>query len=240
MPRNCIDRDGIPTGCRLHKTMRRSTCCLQKIIAVLEKQTGSNMKKIWQTLALLLFLVGLPLGSWYYLREGYNFRKALFDDLRDLGQVPPIGLTDSRDSLIRLDEIADKVLILSELGSEDTLSMRLLHGVADQFAPSGAVVFALFGKDSLATAALQHYFRDQTETHPDMFLFFSGGEELLQALPLPERNGRHAALADTAHTLRRVYDLHAAGEVNRLVEQLTIVIPGKRTAKPTLKRSAEK
>lgn len=198
------------------------------------------MKKIWQTLALLLFLVGLPLGSWYYLREGYNFRKALFDDLQNLGQTPAAGLVDVRDSLIRLNEIADKVLILSELGSGDTLSMRLLHGVADQFGPSQAVVFALFGKDSAATLALQNYFREQSETYPDMFLYFSGGEEVLQALPLPQRNGRYVALADTAHTLRRVYDLHEKGEVNRLVEHLTIVIPGKRSAKPILKRSAEK
>lgn len=224
-------------------------CCFllvhsRKSRTALENRSGLNRKKILQTLALLLFLVGLPLGSWYYLREGYNYRKALLDDLGQMGQVPQMSATDIRDSLISMENLRGKVLVLGAIAVGDQTAIEAIRGLSDQFAESRAVVFALFGNDAEATRQLGEAYRKQEEAYPGMFLFFPGGNpesaSLLESLPFPEGRGRYVALADTSHTIRRVYDLGSPAEVKRLVEHLTIVIPGKRTPKPVVKREIEK
>ncbi len=44
-------------------------------------------KKIWQTLVLLALLVGFPLISWLYLRDGINFRIQTIQDLHPKTQI---------------------------------------------------------------------------------------------------------------------------------------------------------
>jgi len=224
--------------------MQHSACCFLKIYILLEKQPNLNRKGVLQALILTLFLIGLPLGSWYYLREGYNYRRALLDDLGQMGQVPPVTATDIRDSLIGFEDLRGKALVLAPLSPTDTLALRILHNISDQFAESRAVVFAFLSKDKEETLRVEADFREQIGQYPGMFFFLPGGspavESLLQALPFPEKRGSFVVLADTSHAIRRVYDLGSEKDVRRLVEHLTVVIPGKRTAKPIVVREIEK
>lgn len=210
----------------------------------MEKQPGLKRKKILQTLALLLFLAGLPIGSWYYLSEGYNYRKALLDDLGQLGQIPQATLIDARDSIISTESLRGKALVIGALNTGDPEATRAIRGLSDQFAESRAVVFALFGSDAESARQMADAFRDMEASYPGMFLFLAAdnpeNQAVLSALPFPEKQGRYVALADTSLALRRVYDLGNPAEVKRLVEHLVIIIPGKRTPKPVLVRETEK
>ncbi len=192
----------------------------------------------------MLFLVGLPLGSWYYLREGYQYRKALLDDLRQLGKVAPVEVTDVRDSLVAFGALQGKVLVVGPVDPDNATAVQALQGLSDQFGESGAVAFALIGKNPSAAGQLEDLFAGQEEKHPGMYFFIpanaAGADALLQSLSFSEWNGHTVALADTSLMIRRTYDLTLGEDVKRLVEHLTIVIPSKRTPKPVVKRAPEK
>ncbi len=192
----------------------------------------------------MLFLVGLPLGSWYYLREGYIYRKALLDDLRQLGQIPAVEVMGTGDTLVSFETLKGKALVIGPVDAEDAGLLKALRSIGDQFAESGAVVFALFGKDAAAAGQLEDAFREPRSRNPDMFLFFAGDTPdagaMLSALPLQHQGGHSVVLADTDLVVRRAYDLTQQEEIRRLVEHLTIVIPSKRTPKPVVKRQTER
>ncbi len=198
-----------------------------------------NRKNIIQTLVLLLLLAGLPIGSWYYLREGYNYRKTIMDQLQTLGQLPSVELPDHRDSLIRFTDFRGKALVVADIKAGDDAALETLRNIGDQFAESSAVCIAVLSPDA---AAMQAPFQSASEMHPGLFHVLqtesAQAEQLRKALPFTGQ--ANVALADTSLVVRQVYDLNNAQDIRRLIEHLVIVIPSKRTPKPVLKRPTEK
>ncbi len=200
-----------------------------------------SRKHIVQTIALLLLLAVLPIGSWYYLREGYRYRKALLDDLQQLGQLPDVAVPNAQDSLVRLHDFRGKVVLLGMLKPEDEASFKVLQRVGQQFEESGYVHILLMGED--ASKAKQ--WQAQLAAVPNRASFTSlamntaSAQILPDALPESMQWGM-AALADTSLTIRRVYRLDQPEDQKRLVEHLATVIPPKRSPKPVVKRTVEK
>lgn len=190
---------------------------------------------------LLLLLAGLPIGSWYYLREGYNYRKNIMDQLQNLGSLPDVELSDHRDSLIRFGDFRGKALVLADIEAGDAAALEALRNIGDQFAESGAVSIAVLAPDAYAVA-MQAAFQSVVQEQPGLFHVFKNGSEQAQQLRknLPLAGSANVALADTSLAVRQVYDLANTQDVRRLIEHLVIVIPSKRTPKPVLKRPAEK
>lgn len=200
-----------------------------------------NRKNIIQTIVLLLLLAGLPLGSWYYLREGYNYRKTLINQLQPLGQLYVVELPDSRDSLIRFDDFRGKALVVADIGSGNTSAMETLRSIGEQFAESRAVSVAMLIPSEEAASA-QDFFQPAMEEHPGLFYILKGDvagvEKLRQSLSFSGET--NVALADSSLTVRQVYQIGDEKDIRRLIEHLVIVIPPKRSPKPTMKRSIEK
>jgi len=200
-----------------------------------------NRKNVTQTLVLLLLLAGLPLGSWYYLNKGYNYRKTRMDQLQNLSSLPAVELPDHRDSLIRLDDFRGKALVLADIEATDAAALEALRNIGDQFAESGAVSIAVLAPDADATA-MQAPFQAATQERPGLFhVLKNGSEQAAQLRKNMSLSGTaNVALADTSLMVRQVYDLSNAQDIRRLVDHLVIVIPSKRSPKPVLKRPTEK
>lgn len=200
--------------------------------------------KIWQTLALLVFLAGLPLGSWYYLREGYQYRKSIIDDLRELGELPDLPLSDFRDSIVDKTMLEEKVFVVSRLENTNTPRQKVIEGLSDQFSESGMVSFVVICPDS-STSELVHSILKKRESYKEaLFLIFaesdSTSKDFLVALPSEVQSGQFVLLADSKRQIRRLYEVESAKDLQRLVEHIAIVIPPKRSPKPVLKREIEK
>ena len=45
------------------------------------------MRKFTVAVVLLIVLVGLPIGSWYYLQTGFNYRKEALEYLKPKGEI---------------------------------------------------------------------------------------------------------------------------------------------------------
>ena len=52
-----------------------------------QEQVASTSRKVLTTIALFMFLVGLPLGSYVYLKKGYEYQKEAMRDLRKENQM---------------------------------------------------------------------------------------------------------------------------------------------------------
>jgi hypothetical protein len=200
--------------------------------------------KIWQTLALLVFLVGMPLGSWYYLREGYQYRKSILDDLRQLGELPGLPASDFRDTLLNDGVIGDKVLVVAKVDDTNAPITKVLGGLSDQFAESRMVSFVLICPDSEKAALLLDVFEKSAHYRSDLFILIAASDssvnEFIGALPDEIQSGQSVLLADANRQIRRLYRVEEKSELKRLVEHIAIVIPAKRSPKPVLKREIEK
>lgn len=47
-----------------------------------------NRRGLFQLVMLLLILVGLPFGSYVYLKKGYDYRKDMMSNMKDMGPLP--------------------------------------------------------------------------------------------------------------------------------------------------------
>lgn len=75
--------------------------------------TFMSKRKILGALGLLLFIIILPAGSWYYLQTGLNYRKAAAKELTPKGTFSialPEGKGDRKINVICLDEKGDQHL----------------------------------------------------------------------------------------------------------------------------------
>lgn len=200
-----------------------------------------SKKHIVQTIALLLLLAVLPIGSWYYLREGYRYRKALLDDLQQLGQIPDLAVLNAQDSLIRLHDFKGKVVVLGMLKPEDEASFKVLQSVGQQFAESGYAHILLMSEDAEQARQWQSQLADAPNgaLFTPLSMHTASPQTLPEALPKGMQWGM-AALADTSLTIRRLYRLNQPEDQKRLVEHLATVIPPKRSPKPVVKRTVEK
>ena len=62
-----------------------------------------NIKKIIQFIALGVILIGFPLGSWYYLNEGYKERKGALDQMKYEIPLPEFQKTSQKGVLSKSD-----------------------------------------------------------------------------------------------------------------------------------------
>lgn len=103
------------------------------------------LRIVLQTLALLLFLVVLPFGSWYYLKNGMDYRVSTMSDLKQYGKMPAFFYTTFADTTFDNAAIKDKIVVANLLDLQNT-SMRqnfgtILQRLHDQFKGREDVLF---------------------------------------------------------------------------------------------------
>ena len=89
-----------------------------------------------QLAILVLFIIFMPLGSWYYLQSGFNYHGDLMSELKDYGKVPEFALkTQDNDTLTNLD-LDGKFAVASFYNGERNsaaLSMDYARRILGQF-----------------------------------------------------------------------------------------------------------
>jgi hypothetical protein len=216
-----------------------------------------SRRQILQALAMLLFLVALPLGSWYYLSTGLNYRREILGDLSDHGRIPAFVLSTDTEDTLRREDLEGKLVVASFFGmAGDSLPhiygahLEKLH---DQFDDRDDIVFlqhVVVGDTSsfeqARSFAVNYGLYDPGQSY---FLFDEPAavERLArEGYRLPAENGAalaqnpYIALADTALTIRRYYDVRRLEDVQRLVEHIALLLPREKEEDPVLKREKER
>ena len=182
-------------------------------------QQASRRKRVIQFTLLGLLLIVAPVGSYLYLKAGYDYRLASLNEFGELGAFGDL-VTDAG-------QVADgevRLLYTVPPSADDSVaqSIRLLH---DAFSQQDFVEFvglrgASSGGDILA-AQPQSLVLPQGAYRAAALANAGARDPFCESVPVAQR----ALVVDTAGTVRRCYDLHLGRDVNRIVEQLNILVP---------------
>lgn len=201
-----------------------------------------------QIAGLLLFLVILPAGSWYYLQSGYNHRKASLAELQQLGTVSAFELADQNGDTFYSEDMQKRVVIAGFLPEEvesQTRWAERLHKLHEQFDERNDILFLLFADSaSLNNPGAFLLQNDLTDSLQWTLLVVDKSEMRTLAtegfhLPDPDKPG-YLALVDTSRMVRRHYDPLDNQQMGRLIEHITIVMPKLADPDIVFKREKEK
>jgi hypothetical protein len=205
-----------------------------------------------QIAGLLFFLIILPAGSWYYLQSGFNHRKEALAELKELGKVNGIDLTDQFGMRFTTADMRKCVTIAgflpADAASQDKWAQRLstLH---EQFDDRDDICFLLLADSANMPDPAAFLERNALADSLQLILLLTGSEGLaalasnsfyLPAGEAGQPNFQYLALADTAQMVRRHYDLLDNQQMGRLVEHITIVMPKLPEPDIVLKRERER
>ncbi len=203
-----------------------------------EHESSKNSKQIIAISIAILFvlLVGFPIGSWFYLKSGLEYRKEVIADLHDYGQLPTIALTTYAGRVLRNEDVKNKILVVHFMDFQNLEATKQtgdwLTRLHEQFDERKDVLFLIHVLDSTATAATVEKFATQYQLQDTAQCFFlQENSEVFKTIAttvynIPEGDmTSYFALTDLNGTVRRQYDSRKLDDVKRLIEHVALLIP---------------
>ena len=230
----------------------------------------TNIKKTIQSTILALFIVGMPLGSWYYLQTGFNYHKQLMGELHDYGQLPALlVITQNRDT-VNLQDFRGKLIVADFFGDNSESKEQIIKYLQElwgQFHDQPDLVFLSHSLDPASTSCqeLMDLATDNKLEEPQIyFLKTKDNAETSQLLgqvyQTPQFSEKktegklsrtvgsrnlpddypYFVLVDTSLTIRNYYQVNDHESVSRMVEHLAILLPREEKPKAEIQREKEK
>lgn len=196
---------------------------------------AKNKMNIIQIGGLLLLLVLLPLGSWYYLQTGLNYRIKAMQELEDIAPLPAFELLNYNDSLVHSDRFKDQLVVGHfYTGAYEEAYLDLLQRLKEQFDERRDVHFLTFraGKDIGTRATSTQLLLDNELEDETQFFFLHGDPEVLAGLATSVKLGQAVQdgqlvdnqrlfFADSAQ-VRHHYDLTNEEDLKLLIKHITL------------------
>lgn len=205
-----------------------------------------NKKRILTILGLSFFLIGLPLGSWYYLNSGYNYYKGVMDKLEPKGIVPDFSLSDQNGNIINNDSLRGKLYIadffFASCPNECLEMAENLQIVQDAFKDNRNVVITSFSTDPFndSTAVLKQYANGLEAINyqwyflrgeqADIFELAKEGFKLPADINDNDADITHSpyfVVVDDKGQIRNYYDGTDAVAVKTMIANISVIMPRK-------------
>jgi len=193
-----------------------------------------NSQQVFQFLALGLIFIILPAGSWYYLNEGYNYRKALLEELdQNLGHIPSFTLPNQDGKNISQEIAEGKVVIINFLSlrnsSDSPAFIKQLYRVQDQFDKRDDIVFLTFTEADSEEQIAAYFQALQVKRNKNQWHFLKGTdatlEQISQQIAISKSNELAVAIADAKGRIRYTYDFNDPEAVKKLIRHITNLMP---------------
>lgn len=207
---------------------------------------------ILKMLALFMMLVVLPAGSWYYLQQGYEYRKASLDKLQELGPAPSFSFVNYDSTVINSKDLEGSVVIAGVFDYQNGLEEDLKTKIGKLFTQFNRreefyMIVHLNGvSDSTVQQIGEKLVEDYDFEFPERFYLTSGTTDFaLNTYKIPaskeELNSKNmVVLIDAKQEVRNYYSLNDEEEIKLLVHHVTIVLPKKQEKDIIIKRDTEK
>ncbi|MCB9298594.1 MAG: hypothetical protein H6559_36590 [Lewinellaceae bacterium] len=206
-----------------------------------------------QLAGVVLLLVIFPLGSWYYLRTGLDYRLQAMQELKDYGKMPAFALANYNDSLVTAERFAEG-LVVGYFFSEphENLYAGELARLHDQFDERDDIFFLAFAADTSEAARnrLEQFASANGLLDEEQNYYLRGTPEEIAslaegcALPFGEKG---MSLSDNSLLffadslmVRGFYDMREGESLKRLVKHITLNIPPKKDKELRFEREVEK
>lgn len=205
-------------------------------------------------LAFAFFLVLLPLGSYYYLKKGYDYRLAALNELKnDYGTIPTFDLVDTDSQQISTTALKVNLVLLNIFPAaypelQKTLGETLVK-LHDQFDDRNDLqfIFQVPSEQSPSISQLQAYQEQYEFADPGQCHLLATPTTTIAALnrdslPRWQLNDSYPYffLTDTTLTIRHYYDYSKLEDVKKLVEHIAIMLPRQEEPDIIFKRDTEK
>lgn len=209
--------------------------------------------RIVSIIGLLFFLVGLPYGSYIYLKKGYDYQKEAIKDLRKDVQLTLPG------SLVHLagqhpgTDLSSSMYIIGLLpasaGNKLPQYGEVLAKLHEQFdIPTNIHFWSVFeDRDSAFVANFTQFHTIPQDTAQLVYWAASpdGFADFVTQLGITDEEkanlpGGLLVLVDESLFIRRAYALTDDAMVKQLVERIAMLLPDRSKPKPELRRETEK
>ena len=167
----------------------------------------TGVSKFIQISGLLLLLVVLPLVSWYYLSQGYDYQLKARSELKNYGKWSVLGSG--------LDTMGYTIVFaqLDENAANDSKFNEILNRLVNQFGERPDFFIGLLDGDKVESSLI---INDSSKVIFFDLDKFNTDEVLL-------RNKFY--LADRTGTLRNNYNINQVDEIKRMVEHIALILP---------------
>lgn len=190
------------------------------------------MRKFLNIAAVLLLLVGFPLGSYFYMKHGFEYRRKAIEAQGDFGTMP--NLNDLRAMRGQLpDQLRGSMVVVGWLNPENQEASavygRSLDSLYNQFADSPNLYFTTIttGDSSFVGDWAETYQLPEDEMLSVIGTDQDGLRQSARDFQLPVAPGVEpvVALVDSSLTIRKFYDLRQREEAIGLVQLISLIIP---------------
>lgn len=175
-----------------------------------------NKRVAFQLFLVSMLLVVLPLGSFLYLKAGHDYRRASLDELVEFGEAAKFA------SYKAIESKSVDVVYLTPTSANDSVGLSI-QSLYSAFEKMDSIQFVGLGKLSSPLISDPTQATEIASGSFDVSAFeqMTAKDVHCQEVPIYQR----AVVVDTNGIVRRCYDLHKGAEVNRIVEQLNILVP---------------
>lgn len=214
----------------------------------MQQETEKQSSKLLMTLFLAFFLIGLPLGSWYYLQTGMEDRLETMDLLdNNYGELPAfVAVNQYGDTITEADFRGNMVMVdffFTRCNLTCPPMMRNMVDVNDQFSDRDDIKIISFTVDpeNDTTNLLRQFSQDLGLRNNNRKWYLANLGSTTETvriaqehfkLPTDEADGdntilhsRYIALVDTAGVIRNYYDGTTDEGVSRLVKHTAFLMP---------------
>ncbi len=216
------------------------------------KARNSKGRSIIQTIILLFFLIGLPFGSYVYLKKGYDYHKTALDELNKDNSMPALTGWQNLSGALP-DSMGGNMFIVGFVEPGDATSEQAygqaLQRLHNQFDVPANIFFLTLLKDGDSTW-VANFQEDYQLDDPEQLVYLMANEGRYSTtaqefgLTEAEINSLMAdprmAMVDDSLYVRIIYQTKEELQLKRLVEQTAMLLPNRRPNKPELVRETEK
>jgi hypothetical protein len=210
--------------------------------------------KSWIQIAVFLFfIVIIPLGSYYYLKRGYDYRKEALESMQDLGPLPESVFTTVDGRTILADSLQGHLVIANAFSLQYADQSRqfgeLMVKLNDQFEETGRLVLLSFGTNPEydVPEAIRAFAKEYDLLNKPRVYWIpadsSGMGQVIDQLYFPETDAEgypFFALCDTSRIVQNHYSIDDMAAIREMVTFTAMFLPQKPRKKVVFEREIEK
>ena len=209
-------------------------------------------KNPWQAILLIGLLGILPVGSWIYMKKGFNYQKAAMAELKNYGELTPFLAKDIFNRNFGTDNVKENLVLLNYYNDSPAAMQRmdLVEKLHEQFDDRQGVLFVNIGMSASQELEEKYRLLDSNQVYlipsEDRAPFFLGRDVMMplnakaeqvdslhfqpiDAVSLPDFN--YFVLIDPKGTIRNYYPADNPRRIKRLVEHIALTMPREKKAK---------
>ncbi len=190
------------------------------------EENNSKLKGIVTKLALFLFLVVLPAGSWYFLNTGANFYRGVMAELGDYGTLPEIEAINTDSQKVDSRKY-DKSLTIVGIRNESSKgkNIGMMNYVYEQFKDNPGVLFLTINTNQDTDFDFNSYSK-QHQIDIDKWSFIHDSD-FERKITLKEEHPilEHFMLVDTNRLVRNYFSFKDTSSVNRMIVTMSLLMP---------------